>query len=51
MSTPVEATQQPQPQPQPESERLEQLLGDVREDARHRPEAYLEDTRVPAGGE
>ncbi|NVB38705.1 hypothetical protein G6O69_12760 [Pseudenhygromyxa sp. WMMC2535] len=43
--------EQPLPQPRPETERLEQVLAEVREDAQRRPGDYQGDTRVPAGGE
>ena len=38
-------------QTQPEAKRLEQTLGEIREDARARAPRYLDDTVVPEGGE
>lgn len=37
--------------PQFESERLNQWISRVRNDAANQPESYLEETRVPEGGE
>lgn len=50
----MERTQAPRPEPQERqrrSRRLSEVARRVREDAEKEPERYLDETRVPAGGE
>jgi hypothetical protein len=47
----VEITPEEEERSAPRREVLDRIVDEVARDARDRPEAYLEETEVPAGGE